>query len=54
MERVPKSEDVGVWVLSVDALPSFIDHEPEIMKTEDVMLASYHLAQHIRLQAKSG
>jgi hypothetical protein len=38
----------GLWVLNPKALPAFIDHEPKVLRQEDVQLAAYHLSRYIR------
>ncbi|MDH4191990.1 MAG: NERD domain-containing protein [Betaproteobacteria bacterium] len=40
------------WVLNPKALPTFLDHEPATMSTEDVKLASFHLSRFIRAGEK--
>ncbi|MEM6836979.1 MAG: nuclease-related domain-containing protein [Cyanobacteria bacterium P01_C01_bin.120] len=39
-----------VWALNPKALPSFIDNEPQVLRTEDVQLAAYHLSRYIRMK----
>jgi hypothetical protein len=36
------------WVLSARALPSFIEHEPDRLRPDEVALASFHLSRFIR------
>lgn len=48
VESNRKANSGDVWVLNPKALPAFIDHQPEVLKPEDVHLAAYHLARHIR------
>ncbi|MBE0418308.1 MAG: NERD domain-containing protein [Coriobacteriia bacterium] len=40
----PKSD---VWVLNPKALPAFVQHEPVVLKDEDVALVSSRLVNHI-------
>jgi hypothetical protein len=44
--RRPRTDEV--WVLNPKAIPSFIDHKPEVLKSEDVHLASFHLSRYIQ------
>ncbi len=37
-----------VWVLEPKALPSFLDHENEVLSADDVSLAAYHLSRYVR------
>lgn len=37
-----------LWVLNSKALPSFLEHEPVCVNSEDVKLAAYHLSRYIR------
>lgn len=37
-----------MWVLEPKALPGFLAHEPEVLTSEDVKLASFHLSRFIR------
>ncbi len=37
-----------MWVLEPKALPAFLEREPQLLKTEDVKLAAYHLSRYIR------
>jgi hypothetical protein len=41
-----------VWVLNPEALPSFIEHEPNRINESDLHLAAYHLARYIRAHAQ--
>jgi len=47
--RVPKGEGLDVWVLNPDALPSFIQHEREMLAPDDVKSVTYSLVRYIRL-----
>lgn len=48
VEPLSRNESRDVWVLNPKVLPSFIENEPEMIEHQDVMLATYHLARHIR------
>ncbi|MBI4293535.1 MAG: NERD domain-containing protein [Betaproteobacteria bacterium] len=37
-----------MWVLEPKALPGFLAHEPDVLTSEDVKLASFHLSRFIR------
>ena len=37
-----------IWVLELKALPKFLENEPQRLNTEDVALASDHLARFVR------
>ena len=41
----------SVWVLSGKELPAFIEHEPEVLKPEDVNLIAFHLSRYVRSEA---
>ena len=43
-----ESKSSDIWVLNPKALPKFIDNLPDILATEDVQLAKYHLSRYIR------
>ena len=38
----------AVWVLEPKGLPAFLDRQAQRMAGEDVKLAAYHLARHVR------
>ncbi|MCC7359000.1 MAG: NERD domain-containing protein [Anaerolineales bacterium] len=46
VEKNPKTPD-GVWVLNPKALASFIQHEPTVLKPEDVALVATRLADYV-------
>jgi hypothetical protein len=48
VEPPPKGTGTESWVLSARALPSFIEHEPDRLKPDEVAMASYHLSRFIR------
>jgi hypothetical protein len=50
VEQFPKES--FVWVLNPQALPSFIEHEPNRISESDLHMASYHLARYIRAHAQ--
>jgi hypothetical protein len=45
-DRAKNKSDV--WVLNPKALPSFIEHEPVLLTTEDVALASSRIISHMQ------
>jgi hypothetical protein len=47
VERLPEAKRSDVWVLNEKALPSFVEHEPVVLKKEDIALASSRLEDHI-------
>ena len=38
----------AVWVMEPKGLPAFLRNEPQRLTAEDVKLAAYHLARHVR------
>ena len=38
----------AVWVMEPKGLPAFLKNEPQRLTAEDVRLAAYHLARHVR------
>jgi hypothetical protein len=46
ISKQPKG--VEVWVLNPKSLPAFLEYENEILSTDDVSLAAYHLSRYIR------
>lgn len=48
VERMHRERAADVWVLEPKALPSFIEHEPELMTMEEVAMAAFHLSRYIR------
>ena len=46
LSESPKKSDV--WVLNPKALRTFIDNENHKVTREDMMLATFHIAQYIR------
>ncbi len=48
VEQTNKQRPREIWVLEPKALPKFIEHAPEVMPTEDVALAAYHLSRYVR------
>jgi hypothetical protein len=36
-----------IWVLNHEALPAFIEHEREVLTSEDVNLISYHISRYV-------
>jgi hypothetical protein len=51
VEPLPKGS--AVWVLNPQALPSFIEHEPNRIKGSDLHMAAFHLARYIRAHAQA-
>ncbi len=48
----PFPKESSVWVLSPQALPSFIEHEPNRINESDLHLAAFHLARYIKTSAQ--
>ncbi|MGA2318274.1 MAG: nuclease-related domain-containing protein [Thermodesulfobacteriota bacterium] len=48
----PSPKGSTVWVLHPQALPSFIEHEPDRISESDLHLAAFHLARYIRAHAQ--
>lgn len=48
VKSTAKGKRNSLWVLNPKALPSFISNEPQVLRTEDVQLAAYHLSRYIR------
>jgi hypothetical protein len=44
----PEQKATGIWVLEPKALPSFIEHEPNLISDSDVSLAAFHLGRYVR------
>lgn len=47
VEAAPGSQR-AVWVMEPKGLPAFLKNEPQRLAAEDVKLAAYHLARHVR------
>ena len=47
VEQLPDAKRSDVWVLNEKVLPLFIEHEPVVLKDEDIALASSRLEDHI-------
>ena len=43
----------AVWVMEPKGLPAFLKNEPQRLTAEDVKLAAYHLARHVRSGERS-
>lgn len=48
IESVKGKGTADLWVLNPKALPTFIEHEPQRISSDDVKLAAYHLSRYIR------
>lgn len=53
VDPTPASLKPEVWVLEPKALPAFLAHERETLKTEDVNLVSQHISLYVRAQSKA-
>lgn len=53
IERMPSDLKREVWVLEPKARPSFLAHERETLKPDDVNLVSQHTAHYVRAQIKA-
>lgn len=48
IEPTSEAKSSEVWVLNPKALPAFIKHSKELLKPEEVKMASFHLSRYIR------
>jgi hypothetical protein len=48
VERTNREKVAEVWVLEPKALPSFIEHAPELISPDDVAMAAFHLSRYVR------
>lgn len=53
IDYMPADLKRKVWVLEPKALPSFLAHERETLKPEDVSLVSQHISLYVRAQSKA-